>query len=87
MAISTGMTPPKNILRTDMLRSKKYYPLTDRIPAFWRDTEYDEDSCPNVDELQRTVVRLPVDQRYTDEDIDQTIDAIRKVWRHYFATG
>jgi hypothetical protein len=40
-----------------------------------------------VDELQRTVLRLPVDQRYTDEDIDQTIAGVRKVWRHFFGTG
>ncbi len=82
--ISTGMTPPKNILLTEMVSKKKYYPLTDEVPAFWRDTVYDPASCPNVDELQRTVMRLPVDQRYTDEDITQTIDAFRKVWEHYF---
>ena len=82
--ISTGMTPPKNILVTEMVTKKKYYPLTDEVPAFWRDTVYDPESCPNVDELQRTVMRLPVDQRYTDEDIDQTIAAFHKVWKHYF---
>ena len=38
----------------------------------------------NVDELQRTVLRLPMDQRYTEEDIDQTIAAFHKVWKHYF---
>ena len=36
-----------------------------------------------VDELQRTVIRLPIDQRYTDRDIDETIAGIRKVWAHY----
>ena len=84
ISISTGMSPSNNILRTDLIRKKKYYPLTDEVPSFWRDTTYDPDSCPNVDELQRTVMRLPVDQRYTDEDIDQTIAAFRKVWQHYF---
>lgn len=80
--VSTGMTPPKNILTTEMVTKKKYYPLTDTVPAFWRDTEYDPDSCPNVDELQRTVLRLPVDQRNTDQDITETIAAVRKVWHH-----
>ena len=80
--ISSGMSPSSNILRTEMISKKKYYPLTDRVPAFWRDTVYDPDSCPNVDELQRTVMRLPIDQRHTDEDIDQTIAGIRKVWKH-----
>jgi len=84
ISISTGMSPSNNILRTDLIRKKKYYPLTDEVPSFWCDTIYDPDSCPNVDELQRTVMRLPVDQRYTDEDIEQTIAGFRKVWRHYF---
>jgi len=82
--VSTGMSPANNVLRTELIAKKRYYPLTDRIPTFWRDTVYDPDSCPNVDELQRTVMRLPVDQRYSDEDIEQTIAAVRKVWAHYF---
>jgi len=84
LVIDTGMSPANNILRTQLVSKKKYYPLTDVVPHFWRDTVYDPDSCPNVDELQRTVVRLPVDQRYTDQDITETIAAIRKVWGHYF---
>jgi perosamine synthetase len=82
LTISTGMSPANNILRTELVRTKRYYPLTSEVPAFWRDTEYDPNSCPNVDELQRTVIRLPVDERYADEDIDQTIAGVRKVWAH-----
>lgn len=82
LSIGTGMSPANNILRTELVRTKRYYPLTDEVPAFWRDIDYDPDACPNVDELQRTVIRLPVDQRYSDEDIDQTIAGMRKVWAH-----
>jgi perosamine synthetase len=85
LSISTGMSPASNILRTELVRNKRYYPLIDEIPAFWRDIEYDTDSCPNVDTLQETVIRLPVDERYTDEDIDQTIAGVRKVWHHLMA--
>jgi len=84
VGISTGMSPANNILRTILVSRKKFYPLSDKVPSFWRDAEYDPDSCPNVDKLQATVMRLPVDQRYTGEDIDQTIAGIRKVWRHFF---
>ena len=83
LTISTGMSPANNLLRTEMISKKKYYPLTDQVPAFWRQTVYEPDSCPNVDELQRTVIRLPIDQRYTDRDIDETIAGVRKVWEHY----
>lgn len=82
--IDTSMSTVRNILRSELFLKKRYYPLTDRIPSFWRDTEYDPDSCPNVDELGRTVFRLPVDPRYTDEDITQTVAAVRKVFRYYF---
>ena len=82
LTISTGMSPANNILRTELVRNKRYYPLTDEVPAFWRDVEYDPDACPNVDELQRTVIRLPVDERYTDEDVEQTIAGVHKVWKH-----
>jgi len=82
---SSGMAPANNFLRTDLIQKRKYYPLTDEVPAFWHDTVYDADSCPNVDELQRTVIRLPVDERHTDEDIDQTIAGVRKVWAHLVA--
>ena len=84
VSISTGMSPANNILRTEMIAGKKYYPLTDRVPSFWQDVVYDPNSCPNVDELQRTVMRVPVDQRYTDQDVDETIAAFHKVWEHYF---
>jgi len=84
LQISTGMAPANNTLRTELIRRKHFYPLTDRVPHFWRDTIYDPDSCPNVDEMARTVLRLPVDHRYTDEDITQTIQGFHKVWEHYF---
>lgn len=84
VGISTGMSPANNILRTELISKKKYYPLTDKVPAFWQDVTYDPASCPNVDTLQQTVLRLPIDQRYTDQDIDETIAAVRKVWTYYF---
>ncbi len=82
--INTSMSAVKNILHTDVIQKRKYYPLTDDIPTFWQNTTYNPDDCPNVDTLQATCLRLPVDERYTDEDIDQTIAAVKKVWAHYF---
>ena len=87
LSITTRMTPMNNVLRTELITKKKYYPLTDEVPSFWRDTEYDPDSCPNVDELTRTVIRLPVDHRYTNEDVEQTIAGVRKVWENLVDRG
>ena len=78
------MSAVKNILRTEVIQKRKYYPLTDDIPIFWQNTAYNPDDCPNVDTLQATCLRLPVNERYTAEDIDQTIAGVKKVWAHYF---
>jgi dTDP-4-amino-4,6-dideoxygalactose transaminase len=82
--LDTGMAAVNNILHTELIQKKKYYPLTDTVPSFWRDTIYDPGACPNVDALTQTCLRLPVDERFTDEDINQTIVAVKKVWRYYF---
>mgnify|MGYP001334204830 CR=1 FL=1 len=79
------MSAVRNILRTEMIQNRQYYPFAEEPPSFWKDVEYDPDSCPNVDALQDGVIRLPVDERYSDEDISQTIEAVRKVFGHYFA--
>ncbi|MGD2174565.1 MAG: hypothetical protein PVJ27_04105, partial [Candidatus Brocadiaceae bacterium] len=64
--------------------AKRLYPLTDAVPHFWRDAVYDPHSCPNVDEMQRTVIFHKSDARHTDEDVEQTIAGFNKVWEHYF---
>ncbi len=84
LSVGGGMSPSYNALRTEMIQRKRVYPLTDRVPHFWRDTVYDPDSCPNVDEMQRTVLFHKIDERYTDQDVDETIAGFRKVWEHYF---
>ena len=78
------MSAVRNVLRTEMIARKRYYPLSEDVPSFWRDAEYDVDSCPNVDVLQDTVIRLPIDERYSDDDVRDTIEAVKKVWDHYF---
>ena len=85
VGVSTSGAPARNLLHTELVRNKRFYPCTDEVPRFWRDTVYDPDSCPKVDEMNRTCLRLPMDYRYTDEDISQTIEGIRKVWRHYLS--
>lgn len=82
--VDTGMSPANNIMDTRLFREKHYYPLTGAVPAFWREAHYDASTCPNVNTLQSQVIRLPVDHRFTDEDIEETIEGYRKVWTNYF---
>ncbi len=71
--INTSMSAVKNILRTEVIQKRKYYPLTDAIPIFWQNTTYNPNACPNVDTLQSTCLRLPVDERYTDEALTKPL--------------
>ena len=87
LSVGGSMSPSANALRTELIQNRHFYPLTDAVPHFWRDTVYDPDSCPNVDEMQRTVVYHKIDEHYSDEDVEQTIEGFRKVWKHFFGTG
>jgi len=86
LSVGGGMSPSHNALRTEMIQQRRVYPLTNRVPHFWSDTAYDPDSCPHVDEMARTVLYHKIDERYTDQDVDETILGIHKVWHHYFDT-
>jgi dTDP-4-amino-4,6-dideoxygalactose transaminase len=48
-----------------------------------RTYEYHTEDCPNADLFMKTFIRLPVNEFHTDEDIEQTIWAIKKVVNHY----
>ncbi len=85
LEVNTGLSPNQGSLHTLVIKNKKFYPYSDHVPHFLKHVEYDEWSCPAADEVRRTVIRLPVDYRYTDQDITETIEGIRKVWSFYFA--
>jgi dTDP-4-amino-4,6-dideoxygalactose transaminase len=85
LEVGKGLSPNKGNLHTQVIKNKKYYPYSDHVPHFLKNVDYDEWSCPAADEILRTIIRLPVDNRYTDQDITETIAGIRKVWSFYFA--
>ena len=84
LAANSALSPTPGNLHQAVVKDKKYFADRDAIPHFLKDVEYDEWSCPVADEIARQVIRLPVDFRFTDQDIDETIAGIHKVWRHYF---
>lgn len=86
VSINSALSPLKGNVRSKLIRERRFYPLTDKLPHFLTDVHYDPNSCPQTDAIMPTVMRLPMDFRYTDEDITQTIAGIRKVWDHYYAS-
>jgi len=87
VGLTTALSPGRGNLHTPVIKDRHYYGRTDKVPHFLESVRYDEWSCPVADEVGRQVLRLPVDQRYTDDDVSDTIAGIRKVWSHYFETS
>ncbi|CAM3616716.1 DegT/DnrJ/EryC1/StrS family aminotransferase [Marinicrinis lubricantis] len=46
-------------------------------------TSYEEGSCPTAEQILKTAIRIPVNEFYTESDIDDIIKAVRKVAIHY----
>jgi len=44
---------------------------------------YSPEDCPNAELALSTLIRLPVNEFHSDEDVEQTIFAIKKVAQHY----
>jgi dTDP-4-amino-4,6-dideoxygalactose transaminase len=84
LSISSALSPAKGNLHTQVIKRRRFYPYSDHLPHFLENVTYDENACPQADRIIAQVMRLPVDHRYTDEDIKQTVAGIRKVWKHFF---
>lgn len=84
---NTALSPARGNLHTPVICDKHFYGRSDKVPHFLQNVTFDESSCPVADEIGRQVFRLPVDHRFTDDDISETIAGIRKVWTHYFQTS
>ncbi len=46
---------------------------------------YDSNLCPNAEDILQTAVRIPVSEFYSEQDIDDIIQAVRKVANHFAA--
>lgn len=82
-----ALSPCTGNLHQRIIKEKRFYADSDKVPACLANVTYDEWSCPAADKIAAQVIRLPVDHRFTDQDIDETIAGIRKVWAHFFQTS
>ena len=85
LEVNNALSPCKGNLHQRVIRDRKFFAYTDRRPLYLENVTYDEWSCPATDKIAARVMRLPVDHRFTDTDIGETIAGIRKVWAHYFS--
>lgn len=80
LEVNAALSPTAGNLHQSVIRNRRFYADRAAVPYFLRDVRYDEWSCPRADDIARRIIRLPIDFRYTERDIDETIAGIRKVW-------
>lgn len=65
-----------------LLREPNVYPNFDwpkDFPQYGKSVSYPDGLCPVAEEVLRTAITLPVNEFFTDEDVEAMITAVRKV--------
>ncbi|GIP39804.1 aminotransferase DegT [Paenibacillus sp. J31TS4] len=65
-----------------LFQQRHAYPGT-HYPFDLSDTTYEEGLCPTAEAILETAIRLTVNEFFTEDDIEATIRAVRKVAEHY----
>ena len=74
---------PYCVYRYDMFKNRTAYPGGSHYP--FGDTQYNEGDCPVAEEILETAVKLVVNEFYTQQDLEDTVKAIRKVCAYFAA--
>ena len=77
---------PTCVYEYDMFKNKNAYNGTDcpfGCKYYGKNIEYKKGLCPVSEEILTTAARLTVDEFYTEQDLKEAIEAIRKVSKHY----
>ncbi len=75
---------PYPVYMQPMFQKKQAY-IGSRFPFELSDCSYEEGVCPVAEAILKTGVKLPINEFYTDGDIADMIQGIRKVTLHYVA--
>lgn len=54
---------------------------------YYRSLGYEPGLCPNVEAAYEEIITLPLFPKMTDEDVDDVIEAVRKVMNYYVVRG
>jgi perosamine synthetase len=73
---------PDVVYMQPMFQNKQAY-LDSHFPFELSEVSYERGSCPHAEEILLTAVQVPISEFYTDQDIEETIAAIRKVVHYY----
>jgi dTDP-4-amino-4,6-dideoxygalactose transaminase len=71
-----------------LFRERSAYPHSDypfRDPASGRVVEYPDGLCPEAERIVETCVWMPLNQFFTEKDIDEAAAGIRKVAAHFLS--
>lgn len=72
----------------DIFKKKNAYPGTDcpfGCKYYGKEIEYHRGMCPTAEEILKTAVKININEFYTDKDIEEIGEAIRKVSAYYSA--
>lgn len=74
---------PYCVYQYDMFKNRTAYPGGTNYP--FGNTEYKEGDCPVAEEILKTSVKLFVNEFYTEQDLQDTIKALKKVCAYFAA--
>jgi perosamine synthetase len=73
---------PQVVYMQPLFQKKQAY-LNSHFPFELSDVTYEEGMCPVAESILQTAIQLPVNEFFTDEDVEDMIRGIRKVADYY----
>lgn len=73
---------PEAVYLSDLFQNRQAY-LNSHYPFELSDVSYEIGICPVAEDILRTTIRLPVNEFFTEEDIDDMVKGIYKVANYY----
>ncbi len=78
LAFPIRVSPEKrDALRKELIRQRVFCPIHWHLPA-----EIEENQFPEAYKLSRGILSLPIDQRYSERDMETLIERLLRAWRN-----
>lgn len=73
---------PQPVYMQDIFQKKQAY-IGSHYPFELSNVSYEEGICPESEAILKTAIRMPINEFFTEQDIDEVAEGIRKVANHY----